>query len=180
MTFPLLSELKFSRKHAGLTQLQLSKLSGVSQPVIAKIENNQVDPAYSTVVKLFSAMENTTKRVKTVGEVMHVNVATVKPSDAISVASQKMKRLGVSQLPVVTDNELTGLVTEDDILGAIERGLRANTKVEEIAEPAPPTISSSARAAALSSILHHSPIVCVVNKNKLVGVVTRADLLTLF
>ncbi len=174
------SELKTARVLAGLTQIELSCLSGVSQSVIAKIENGQVDPAYSTVSKLFAALEKTDKSIKLVADVMHRSIATVVPSDSLVVASTKMRRLGVSHLPIVSKNSLVGLISESDILGAIEKGLQKTTAVKQVASPTPPIISSDAPASALQSILHFSPIVCVVEKNKLVGVVTRSDLLTGF
>lgn len=181
MQLPLPSELKLSRKRAGLTQAQLANLANVPQSVIAKIENAKVDPAYSTVLKLFSAIEKNTVDVKTVGEVMHRNVVTVTPSDLISNASRKMKKLGVSQLPVVLRGEIVGLLSEEDVLRVIEiSGGSAKALVKKAMSAAPPVISSIAPASSLSAILHHSPIVCVVKGAKLVGVVTRADLLSAF
>ncbi len=180
MNLPLPSELKLARKNAGLTQSELAGLSGVSQSVIAKIENESVDPAYSTVLKLFAALEKNRVNVKLVSDVMHSPILTVKPGDILSIASAKMKKLGVSQLPVFS-NKLIGLVSEDDVLSAVENGLDLRRiVVGKVMKPAPPVISSSTPASALPSILHFSPIVCVVENEKLVGVVTRADLLTVF
>ncbi len=178
---PLPSELKLARKQASLTQFELSHLSGVSQSVIAKIENGKVDPAYSTVVKLFSALEKTAKKVKSAGDVMHSPPVVVNGNDSLYLASVKMKRLGVSQLPVVFKKEVTGLICEQDVLTAIEKGLEIKkVKVSEVASPAPPIVNSITPASALPSILHYSPIVCIVDRGKLVGVVTRSDLLTVF
>ena len=179
---PLPSELKTARLLAGLTQVELAVLSGVSQSVIAKIENNKVDPAYSTVAKLFSSLEKINKGVKLVlvRDVMHRRIETVAPNDSLVQASTKMRRLGVSQLPIVSKNKLVGLISESDILSAIENGADKTTLVRIVASPAPPVISSDAPASALQSILHHSQIVCVIDNSKLVGVVTKTDLLTVF
>ena len=184
MDLPLPSELKSARKQAGLTQVQLASVSGVSQSVIAKVESGAVDPAYSTVQKLFAALEKSAPSVKLVRDVMHRSVVTVAPSDSVVVASRKMKRLGVSQLPVVSNSKLIGLLSEDDVMRGVEKAIvisgGAKTKVARIMSPSPPVLSSSVPASSLPSILHHSPIVCVVDGSKLVGVVTRADLLTNF
>ncbi len=181
MQLPLPSELKLARKQAGLTQVQLAAASGVSQSVIAKIETGGVDPAYSTVQKLFAALEKSAPSVKLVREVMHRRVVTVAPSDKVMVASRKMKKLGVSQLPVVSNGKLVGLLSEDDVMRAVEKSFATNkTNVARIMSPSPPVLSSSVPASVLPSILHHSAIVCVVDGGKLVGVVTRADLLTVF
>jgi len=178
MNLPLPSELKLARTQAGLTQVQLAGISGVSQSVIAKIENSTVDPAYSTVTRLFAALENSVAKVKLVRQVMHRSVVTVSPNDSVSSASRIMKRLGVSQLPVVSKGSVVGLLSESDVVRAVEKGLPlASALVKNVLSPAPPVISGSAPASSLPSILHHSPIVCVVEGNKLIGVVTRADLL---
>ena len=180
MKLPLPSELRFARKQANLTQEQLASLSGVSQSVIAKIENGKVDPSYSTVVKLFSTLEKQSGKTLLVREVMHRGIASVKPSDAVSLASTKMKNLGVSQLPVVSGGKVVGLISEEDVLKAIEKNFASSVAVREIASPAPPFISSSAPASALPSILHISPLVCVFENSKLVGVDTRSDMLNVF
>lgn len=176
---PLPSELKRARKQAELTQVQLASLSHVSQSVIAKIENGKVDPAYSTVLKLFEVLEKTEKKVKLVKDVMHRNLVVVSPSDLILIASRKMKKFGVSQLPVVSNGKLIGLIDESDILSAVEKN-KTNLKVSDVISPAPPVVSSTVPASALPAVLRFSPIVCVVDNNKLVGVVTRSDLLTVF
>lgn len=181
MKLPLPSELKLGRKQAGLTQVQLAAISGVSQSVIAKIENGQVDPAYSTVQKLFAGLEKTAKGTRLVSDVMHRGVEVASTMDLLALVSRKMKRLGVSQLPVVLHGSIVGLVSEDDVMRAIERGEKPlHVRVKQVMSASPPTISSTAPASVLSSILHFSPIVCVVQGSKLVGVVTRADLLTIF
>jgi len=45
------------RKELGLTQSKLAASAGVSQSIIAKIEAGSVDPSYSVVQRLFSALE---------------------------------------------------------------------------------------------------------------------------
>ena len=181
MDLALPSELKLARKQAGLTQGYLSELSGVPQSVIAKIENAQVDPAFSTVRKLFAALESRHKNVTLVREVMHSPPVVVNSRDVLATASAKMKKFGVSQLPIVSRGAVVGFISEENILAAIEK--HSNVKkvsVREFASPSPPSVSDSTPASALPPILHHSPIVCVMRGNKLVGVVTRSDLLTVF
>lgn len=48
--------LKEARKRAGLTQLELSLQSGVSQNMIAYIESGKRSPALKTVLKLCNAL----------------------------------------------------------------------------------------------------------------------------
>jgi len=49
--------LKEARTRRGWTQEELEAVSGVSQPVISKIERGDVaDPAFSTIVRLAKAL----------------------------------------------------------------------------------------------------------------------------
>lgn len=44
------------RQKKKLTQTELSNISGVSQPVIARLEKSKTDPQLSTVIKLLHSM----------------------------------------------------------------------------------------------------------------------------
>ena len=44
------------RRKKKLTQTELSIISGVSQPVIARLEKSKTDPQLSTVIKLLYSM----------------------------------------------------------------------------------------------------------------------------
>ncbi|MCI8487037.1 MAG: helix-turn-helix transcriptional regulator [Clostridia bacterium] len=52
-----------ARKNANLTQQELSELSGIIQPSIAKIENFVRTPQYTTLMKLLRPMGYTLKVV---------------------------------------------------------------------------------------------------------------------
>lgn len=52
----LIHEIVELRKIKNISQKQLEVLSGVSQPIIARIEKNQVDPQLTTLIKLLSAL----------------------------------------------------------------------------------------------------------------------------
>jgi DNA-binding XRE family transcriptional regulator/predicted RNase H-like HicB family nuclease len=49
-------ELRRARAAAGLTQAELAKRAGVSQPAIAKIENPDANPTIETLVKVAEAL----------------------------------------------------------------------------------------------------------------------------
>ena len=55
----LIGELIKSRKEKGLTQRQLEELSGVKQPIIARIENGKSIPNLSTLLKLLTPLGKT-------------------------------------------------------------------------------------------------------------------------
>jgi len=45
-----------ARKERGISQRELERLSGVKQPIIARIESGTVSPKLDTVMKLLAAM----------------------------------------------------------------------------------------------------------------------------
>ena len=55
----LIGELIKARKERGLSQKQLEELSGVKQPVIARMENGSKTPNLSTVLKVLVPLGKT-------------------------------------------------------------------------------------------------------------------------
>ncbi len=55
----LINELVSARKEKGISQKKLEELSGVRQPVIARIEKGITKPQIDTLIKLLSAMGKT-------------------------------------------------------------------------------------------------------------------------
>jgi predicted transcriptional regulator len=55
----LMGELVKARKEQGISQRKLEELSGVKQPVIARIENGSSNPQLETIIKLLAALGKT-------------------------------------------------------------------------------------------------------------------------
>lgn len=55
----LIGELIKARKERGITQRELEEISGVKQPVIARIENGSTTPNLSTVLKVLAPLGKT-------------------------------------------------------------------------------------------------------------------------
>lgn len=55
----LIGELIKARKERGISQRELEKLSGVKQPVIARMENGSTTPNLSTVLKVLAPLGKT-------------------------------------------------------------------------------------------------------------------------
>lgn len=55
----LIGELARARKEQGLTQRELEALSGVKQPVIARIENGSAIPNLNTLLKVLAPLGKT-------------------------------------------------------------------------------------------------------------------------
>ena len=55
----LVGEIINARQETGLTQKQLEQISGVKQPVIARLERGTTDPQLSTLLKILAPLGKT-------------------------------------------------------------------------------------------------------------------------
>ena len=169
-----IKDVKKARISLGLTQIQLAREAGVSQSVIAKIESDRIDPSYSIAQRIFAALEqrrmsNAPKAI----DVMHSSVIAVHPDTRVSEAVKLMRQHGISQLPV-QDSRIVGLITESTILKHLDA---VNAPVSNIMEAAPPIVPPAADLLVISNLLQFYPLVLVVEKGVLVGIITKADVL---
>lgn len=175
MTYEL-QEIKKIRKKIGMTQAQLANRAGVSQSLVAKIESGRIDPTYTKTKKIFTALSELERKndIKA-ASVMNCKIISIQPACSIKDAISKMKRHGISQLPVIDENKLIGLVSESTILDAVLKSKAS--KVCEIMQEAPPIVSKNTSVQVVSNLLKHYPMVIVSQEGKLIGLITKADLL---
>ena len=172
-----LEEIKQIRKKYGLTQSELAKMSGVSQSLIAKIEAGRLDPTYSNAQKIFAALNDMGKKHEiNAGQLMTTKILSIKPSEDIKDAIKKMKSNNISQMPVIEEHKSIGIISEAIVLEAMLN--QKGKKVEDIMGDAPPIVSKNTPAATVSQLLKIIPMVLVSESGKLVGVITKADLLS--
>jgi len=183
---PELSEVKKRRKSLNLTQGALAKLTGASQSFVAKLEKGKTDPAYSLAKRVFDALEametRTEKRAK---ELMNPRVYSVSRRDKISRAVSLIRSKGISQLPVFDDKgRCVGSVSEGSVLEKVE-GLAKGKGVEDlqdkevnvaIGEPFP-LIDENTPQSLVASLLTHHLAVLVQRRGRIVGIITKSDLL---
>ncbi len=122
-----------------------------------------------------------------VRDLMTVRVVTVRYDEPISTAVDRLTRFGFSALPVVSgSSRLVGMVSLLDVLRYREaheaEGVRADERVpvEEIMTPDVLSMSATANADVVAQRLRsHGElrVMPIVQGGKLVGVVTRSDLL---
>lgn len=171
-----ISEIKNIRKKLSLTQSELARLSGVSQSLIAKIEAGTLDPTYSNAKKIFAALDSIGKKNEMkAGDIMETKIVYASPKDTLKDVVAKMKKYEISQLPVVEDHNVVGLVSESTILDAIMNSRKGS--VTELMEQSPPTVPKNASVALISELLRHYPIVVVGEKGRIAGIIAKSDLL---
>lgn len=179
---PSLKEIERRRKSLGLSQKKLARLVGVSQSFIAKIESGKISPSYEKTKKIFDVLESLEiKKEMKVEEIMHKEVVGIEKRESIAKAARLMSETGYSQLPIFDEDKVVGSITEKSILDRIveaedPRAL-SGLPVEEVMEAAFPTVDAKSPVKAASLLLQYSPAVLVMDKGRVAGIVTKADLL---
>ena len=172
-----LNEIKKIRKKYGLTQSELAKFSGVSQSLIAKIESGRLDPTYSKAQKIFDALNSLRgeKELKALN-IMNKKIISIYPNESIKDAIKKMRKYEISQMPIVKNNNVVGIISEGTILDSLTK-IKSTEPVEKIMEEAPPIITKNTPLNVVSDLLKHFPILLVSEKGNLIGVITKSDLI---
>jgi predicted transcriptional regulator len=179
---PSLDEVAKKRRLIGLTQQKLAKLAGVSQSLIAKLESKKIDPSYTKVKSIFDALERLQTETEVRAEEMLQNkVIGVQKIDPVSKAVQTMAEYGYSQLPVFDGEHSVGSISEKTIIGKVSAGKDLNQvsklAVGDVMEEAFPQVGEDAPLPLISSLLQVYSAVLISAKGKVVGIVTKADLL---
>jgi len=176
-------DIKRLRKEKGITQEQLAEQTNVSQAHIARIESGKTDPRLSVVNKLFEALTVDARDVAC-KEIMSPEVVFAAPKEPIRDASKKMITFGFSQLPVIEMNERTGeaavmgTVTERDIIEKIILGNNLKTSPVSSAMGSPmPVVAPETRVSDIEPLMEPYQAVLVMKDGRLVGIISRADLL---
>lgn len=179
---PSLEEISKRRRMLGLTQKSLANLAGVSQSLIAKLESGKTDSSYTKVKGVFDVlMRMEVKREASVGEVLHSNVVGINKDDMVSEAVRLMREHGYSQLPVFDGEHVVGSISEKTILSQVLAGKDlshlSTLPIWRIMEQAFPQVGEDAPLSLISSLLQVYPAALVSKKGKILGIVTKADIL---
>jgi predicted transcriptional regulator len=168
------SMLRKLRIEAKLTQKRLAELVGVSQAHIAKIEQGKVDPRLSTVNKILQVL--TEGKEKKCRDLMTRGVLFARPEDSVLKVSEIMVRHAISQMPVIDGHKVVGTITEESIIRKLGSNI-ANEKVKNVMDPPLPIVSEETSIDAIRPLLERRQGVLVAKGKKVIGIITRSDLL---
>jgi len=175
-----LEEIKKLRRKYHLTQKQLADRSGVSQSLIAKIEANTAEPSFSNAQHIFEALESLREKEELKAkELMQKKLLTADSKDALKQVIKIIKEKGISQMPVLSQGKVCGLLTEAGILQHLAEHPEkiAYLRAEQVMEEAPPIVSPNTGQRMLLELLKSFPVVLVAEKGELQGIVSKADVL---
>ena len=103
---------------------------------------------------------------------------TVNSTEPVLAALRRMKLYDVSQLPVMRDGRIVGIVDEEDILLEVfENPEHFNEPVSKAMESGLVTVPVDAPIAQLMEIFKRGMVAIVVKNGEFLGLVTRIDLL---
>lgn len=180
MFLPTPDDLKKMRNELGLTQNDLASRAGVSQPLIARIEAGDVDPRLSTLRKIFNAFDAARKEKIVAGKIMHSPVIHTSSENSIEEAVRIMEENGFSQMPVIDGGVPVGSISSDQIIHSMtDQDIKkvSHLPVRNIMDESFPTVSPTTESNTISRILENNPAVLVLDKGKVVGVVTKHDVM---
>ena len=105
-------------------------------------------------------------------------VATVSADETVMAAYQRMKLYDVSQLPVLRDGTIVGIVDEEDILLEVyDNPAHFREPVTEAMESHLVTVPPGASAEQLMDIFKRGLVAIVVDGDEFLGLITRIDFL---
>jgi cystathionine beta-synthase len=103
---------------------------------------------------------------------------TIGPEDSVQLAYRRMKLYDVSQLPVIQDGKVVGILDESDMLAALmedDNAFKRTVKSAMVQDVQTVDVSSSAED--LVPLFKQGRVAVVVEKGKFMGLITQIDLI---
>jgi cystathionine beta-synthase len=108
------------------------------------------------------------------------SLVSVTPSDSVGDALEKMDDLGVTQIPVLEEGRAVGALRESRVLAKVVRNRDLLTSpVSEVMEASFPTVDVDESSSEVTRRLQTSPAVLVEEYGRIIGIITRHDVLDL-
>ena len=175
MELPTPEDLKDRRKELDLTQSELAEQADVSQPLIARIEGDDVDPRLSTLRRIVNALNEAEGGILRAADLMHTDVVSVEPDASVHETKALMDERGYSQVPVIRDGTPKGLIGNSDIRHRPEENV-GSLPVNEVMNESYIAVERDETIDAIDGYLDHNDAVLVVEDGKTVGIITEADI----
>jgi cystathionine beta-synthase len=104
------------------------------------------------------------------------DVVFVGPNDTLSISYARMKIHDISQLPVLENQKVIGIIDESDLLLAVTEGKLAFTaKVSDVMVKNPIKLSPKASISELKNLLNQGFVAILEEDDKFIGMITKFD-----
>jgi predicted transcriptional regulator len=179
---PELDTIAHRRRSLGLTQIQLAERASVSQSYIAKLEARKIEPSYSKVRAILEVLDSLERGKETrAEEIMSAKIVSVQKDDLVQSAVDTMWETGFSQLPVMDGDRPVGSITERTIIDRMRNGGTGGPMGEQpistIMDDPFPQVGEETPVSIIAGLLRIYPAVLVQQREKVTGIITKADLL---
>jgi cystathionine beta-synthase len=165
--------IKWAREHGKPGMNLLVFLADGGQKYVSKIFNDdwmrengflEEGPGVNTVKDLLGAR-------------YRAKLITAKPTSTVREVIDTLKANGVSQLPVIDNGKLSGLVQEVDLLTHLVKGEKTlDSPIGEIVEADYATVTPDTKVDLLKSVLADAKVALVMEHDEVVGLITKIDL----
>lgn len=102
-------------------------------------------------------------------------IISIKPDDSLLTAHSKMKLYDISQIPVIDNGKINGIIDEYDILVAVERERSFNGSVKEFMSINLETLKPDESVEKLSGILKRGLTAIISDEKEFYGIITKID-----
>jgi predicted transcriptional regulator len=179
---PRIDSIKQIRLKIGITQKKLANMTGVSTSMINQIESGRSQPSYETAKKIFESLSKLEGESSshTAGDFCSTDIVKLKPSNTLHDAIKKMHQSSISQIPVFSDSDVVGMVSEDGIvkhLADLGEAELKKSKLEDTMESVPPIVDWDTPANVLVPLIRYSKCILVSKKSIVIGIITASDTL---
>ena len=172
-----IEQIQNLRREVGMTQSELAKEVGVSQSFIARLEQKGLDPKLSIVIKIIDVLRS--RQSKTCASIMTRDPQTVDARDSASVAVKIMRRRRISQIPVLRGNQIVGIITEWDIIQNLQHDMSELSVQAVMSSEGVPMVDETTPIDVITPLFARYQAVIVQNQGRILGIITRSDLLKL-
>jgi cystathionine beta-synthase len=103
---------------------------------------------------------------------------SVAPSDSLNIAFNRMKLYDVSQLPVLKDEKIVGILDEYDVLMAFRNNSNAlNITVENIMTSQLKTLTPDSHVEDAAKLIEQGLVAIIADNDNFYGLITKVDLI---
>ncbi|MEW5975724.1 MAG: cystathionine beta-synthase [Acidobacteriota bacterium] len=148
---------------------------------------NYLSKMYDNVWMAEQGFSDSPPERHTVGDLLSLlkrdgTLVALTPEDSLQRAADLFSEKGISQIPIVERGEMIGAVEEITIMRALRQGLSpASIQLREImARPLPRADLNVLVEEVYRLLLAGNPAVVAVRDGKLVGIITRSDLMSFY
>ena len=179
---PRIDSIKQIRQKLGITQKKLAIMTGVSTSMINQIESGRSQPSYETAKKIYENLAKLEGESSShfAGDFCSKDIVKLKPTNTLHDAIKKMHQLSISQIPVFSNSDVVGVISEDGIIKHLADLGEAELKKAKLADtmdPVPPIVDYDTPANVLVPLIRYSKCILVSKKTKIVGIITASDTL---